>query len=426
MTSATSRTRAAVLAAALAFTAGGAAAELRNGLQPAAFSDSGAGEFEPLFLLNKVQKYGFGAEWTYRGEGAIPTRFRLSGLYATGTKKWYPSIFVEQPIIPGTDLFAWVRAGREAEPFAFDDHTITRNENIAAAYFLREDFMDYTEVRRAAAGLRLGPFWEQTLTAGIGTERHEPMDRVTLKAGFFGGAKSFPRNAVATAMEPTVVTLRYDWRTPGGWTPWDEERWDRRKNGVWVTWEGFWADPEIGGDVAVSRQLVEGRARWTPADVLELRFRGAIGWTPYGGMDGSAFAVYPGMKPPPEGELSGIRVPGAGRLPPQWTFHAGGIGTLRGHDDKEFVGDQLLLGNLEYAFHTSRDFAIVLFTDLGKAWYQDEEPYAGGGFFEKGSLAWDGGAGIEVGQGALRVQLAQDLRDMERTPRLTMRLQRPF
>jgi hypothetical protein len=393
-------------------------------LMPTRIDDAG-GNFVPIFEMSKVLKYGFGAQWDYQRDGYLSNHIIASALYSTGTKRWYPSLFVEQALLPKDRLHAFARASRLAEPFAFDDHILTRDENTIAAFAIREDFFDYTEVRRVAGGLRLGPIAEQTLTVEIVKERHKVMDRVTQKAGLFGGDKVFPRNAFSTEMEPTLIRARYDWFSPGGVSPWDTERWWSRRNGAWLTWTGWWADPSIAGNLDLSRQLVEGRLRLSPSRRIELRFRAAVGFTPYGSLYGRGFATYPGLEgieimPPDEPSY----LSGPARLPPQWTFHAGGIGTLRGHDEKEFVGDHVVLANLEYVVRTSRDFGIVLFTDLGRAWYDDLEGDVVVNDLD--DLAWDGGIGLEFNDRDLRVQIGQDLRDFERNPRFTLRLERAF
>ncbi|MBD3336495.1 MAG: hypothetical protein GF355_13365 [Candidatus Eisenbacteria bacterium] len=378
------------------------------------------GRFEPLFLLNRVQEYGFGGAWTLHHEDSFYPALGVRALYATGTETWYPDLFVEQPLVQGRVLHLWARYAKEAQWFGFDDHMVTQAENTLAALFLREDFPDYVEVRRIAGGLRLGPLEDQTLTLGIARERHRALRRTTQRAGLFGWDRDFSRNPAAVEMEPNVLTVRYDWRIPGGWTPWSEwSAWDdaslaNHKDGVWLTWEGRWAHPDLGGELDVSRHLVEARVQATPARYLEIRARAAVGWTPHGNRNGSAFAVYP------QDTAQAV----AGRLPVQWTFHAGGLGTLRGHDDKEFLGDQLLLANLEYGLRPEKNFMVFLFTDLGKAWYQDAEPFAGHGFFARGRLEWDGGIGVELGD--FRAQLGQNLRELDRDPRLTVRFERPF
>lgn len=69
-----------------------------------------------------------------------------------------------------------------------------------------------------------------------------------------------------------------------------------------------------------------------------------------------------------------------GTLPPMYWFDLGGISTLRGYDFKEFTGDRMVLGNLEYNLNTGKDnwfildgFDLILFADAGYTWFANEE-----------------------------------------------------
>ena len=69
-----------------------------------------------------------------------------------------------------------------------------------------------------------------------------------------------------------------------------------------------------------------------------------------------------------------------GDMPPMYWFDLGGISTLRGFRFKEFTGDRMVLGNIEYRLKTGRDswfilddFDIILFVDSGYAWFADKE-----------------------------------------------------
>lgn len=69
-----------------------------------------------------------------------------------------------------------------------------------------------------------------------------------------------------------------------------------------------------------------------------------------------------------------------GVLPPMYWFDLGGISTLRGYRFKEFTGDRMVLGNLEYRLKTSGsdwfildDFDLILFVDSGLAWFANGE-----------------------------------------------------
>jgi outer membrane protein insertion porin family len=59
-------------------------------------------------------------------------------------------------------------------------------------------------------------------------------------------------------------------------------------------------------------------------------------------------------------------------LPMQRRFHLGGIGSLRGYGYKEFSGNTMLLGNLEYRIGSKSPQLALLF-DVGNAWENGED-----------------------------------------------------
>lgn len=142
-----------------------------------------------------------------------------------------------------------------------------------------------------------------------------------------------------------------------------------------------------------------GEARLTPAQGIGYRF--AAGMTPRGAA-------------PSDGS----------RLPRQWQFEAGGIGSLRGTKDGHFQGDRLALATAEYVLHFSPEFQTALFLDSGKAWDQSND--RSGGIAGSGRLALDGGVGVRVGNDGLRIDVARDLRAERASARVTVRLSTPY
>jgi len=55
-------------------------------------------------------------------------------------------------------------------------------------------------------------------------------------------------------------------------------------------------------------------------------------------------------------------------LPSFAKYEIGGLGTIRGYEYKEFVGDVSLVFNVEYRFPVADNLQAVLFADLGYAW----------------------------------------------------------
>ena len=108
------------------------------------------------------------------------------------------------------------------------------------------------------------------------------------------------------------------------------------------------------------------------------------------------------------------------RLPTQWQFFAGGVGSLRGHDFHEFAGDRLLLGTLEYGLDFGSAARPVLFVDGGKAWNESQD--AGDGVAGSGKLALDGGVGFLFGSDGFRVDVARNLRAERAAAIVTVRM----
>lgn len=135
-------------------------------------------------------------------------------------------------------------------------------------------------------------------------------------------------------------------------------------------------------------------------------------------------------------EVLSIRVRGGtsgGLLPPMYLFDLGGLSTLRGYDFKQFTGDRMVLGNIEYRMNASKlqvfDFDIILFLDSGLAWFanEDNRRYANGWLPDANSLdkantidpqdtfdqlTWDdlktsAGIGLAASDNTFRVNLAR-------------------
>ncbi len=58
----------------------------------------------------------------------------------------------------------------------------------------------------------------------------------------------------------------------------------------------------------------------------------------------------------------------SGEVPFAEQYEVGGSRTLRGYEDDEFEGDEMLLGNLEFRVPIDKNFGVVFFYDIGNAW----------------------------------------------------------
>ncbi|TVQ01212.1 MAG: hypothetical protein EA359_14155 [Balneolaceae bacterium] len=128
-----------------------------------------------------------------------------------------------------------------------------------------------------------------------------------------------------------------------------------------------------------------------------------------------------------------------GNAPDFKDFYLGGIGTLRGSPFKFFKGNQMLASNIEVQFGRPsrragewiRDYNLHLLFFLDSGWVRDIEELAGSGNPFKGlnqfsfkDLQHD--AGVGIGSGVVRFELAWPLRTFDSTPVFWFRLNPTF
>lgn len=154
-------------------------------------------------------------------------------------------------------------------------------------------------------------------------------------------------------------------------------------------------------------------------------------------------------------ETLAIRVRGgtsSGLLPPVYLFDLGGISTLRGYKFKEFTGDRMVLGNIEYRMNASKlevfDFDIIMFLDTGLAWFanNDNRNYANGWLPDEDSissadnmdprdsfdqLTWNdlktnAGIGLATSDNTFRINFARRIDDRNSDFQITFRICKTF
>lgn len=289
--------------------------------------------------------------------------------------------------------------GAEAHDFTDteDGWIIPRDENTAAALFIKEDFQDYYR-RKGFSIFGSQSFGDDfKLTAGYRRD-----DLLTLENravwSLFGGKKKFRQNP--TIDEGRLVSYFAEF----GWDGRDHERSPRR--GWFMNVMAEVSRPSFESDFDYDRVIVDVR-RYIPIGYgknLDVRLRA--------------------------GSSSGV-------LPAQFFFDLGGISTLQGHRYKELTGNRMLLGSLEYRMNAGRsrlhdipilsEFNLILFVDSGMIWKVDE----GAGLarfenFDWNRLKTDIGVAITDNDGRVRLNFAK------RTDRgnddlvVTFRLNRAF
>lgn len=327
--------------------------------------------------------------------------------YGLASSDW--SGAVEARITPGNGPlvlgFRWTEENRD---FPLPRPAISGIENSLGAFFAREDTRDYyrREARTYSASWAFpllprerenGPRRDSPrysarsgLILAFHDERHRTLRRGTEKLGPFGGDRRLPENPAVVEGAWDLLQLRLSWspyRLPALWS-------QQLVPSLLV--EGLWAGGNLGDGRAFTRVWAEHRGTAALGRGQGLSYRLAAGTATQGEPEAGS------------------------RLPGQWQFQAGGVGTLRGHRFQEFRGDRLLLATVEYDIELGAQVRPVLFLDGGKAWNQNDDQ--SGGLGGSGPLALDGGLGFLVGADGLRIDVARNLR-AERVPaRVTIRL----
>jgi len=147
----------------------------------------------------------------------------------------------------------------------------------------------------------------------------------------------------------------------------------------------------LGGDYEYDRIILEGQGWWDVTRWHRLKVR----------------AIYGG---------------GRHALPPNKLFYAGGLGTLRGFPHKDMVGDELVLGNVEYEFtyweNPFGDAAVILLFDFGRATFD-------GDLWDVRELKSDVGVGLDFGE-SIRLDVAKRLDRDHGDIKISLRLSKPF
>ncbi|NIR46922.1 hypothetical protein GWO43_00370 [candidate division KSB1 bacterium] len=395
---------------------------------------------EAQFAFEKLEEYS-GFEWEDPVQFFWNPRYnRVEGLFLNQGVKFYPEA------IQNFELYGWLGGGfwndsnkqfrytagfRKdffdierlsigAEVFkkveSEDDWIVGEVENSLAAFFFREDYKDYY-------GTQGFKFFAEHLFKGIHTLRFE-VGRRTFDAfernidwSVFGGDfDTNPKRADSFIAEGDEIGLKFitafDWRDNPIFplTGWYAEAIFEK------TFEDFDTD---GLFVTVKRfQQTFGNQRFFVRTMLGTR-RGDIG-------------------------TSMIGTP-VDSLADQYSIDLGGIGSLRGFDDKEFSGNRMFMLNFNYFFGGDilqkipldevpgfsffwPTLSLGVFLDTGWAWITDPDDGLLDGFGELtfDNLETDIGLSFLVLEGVFRIDIAKRTDRSEDDFRVTFRLLENF
>jgi hypothetical protein len=341
--------------------------------------------------LNRVDGFGLLLSQTLDSRSWGPALRAYQG-YGFTSEEWSGAIEVAfgNPVVE-----VGARWADETTAWPLPRQAITADENLLAAFLSRVDFNDYLRRRGRAAFFRLRSE-DSGLALSYLDDEHRSRRRRIAQFGIFGGDRTFDPNPPVDEGQWRLIQLR------GYWSQGEEESiWGPDLDRALLV-DAQWSGGELGGE-----------ERWFTRLWAEHR-----GWVEISPAQSVGYRVLGGATP------QGWTATDGSRLPEQWQFQLGGVGSLRGHEFQEFRGDRVLLGTLEYGLDLETNVRPVLFVDGGMAWNESDQ--RSGGIAGSGPLAVDGGAGLLFGSDGLRIDAARDLR-AERAPvRVTMRLSQSF
>ncbi|MDZ7315412.1 MAG: BamA/TamA family outer membrane protein [candidate division KSB1 bacterium] len=300
-----------------------------------------------------------------------------------------------------------------------DRHLLCDWENAAAAFFIKEDFRDYYRREGFSAWVSQNFSSAMRLKAFYRRDDLTNIDKNTDWA-LFGKRKVFRDNPAALPLgylaangvdEPLAV------RTVGAELTLDTR--NSRKSptrGFYLQAFGERSGKDLGSPLEFERFILDLRQylplNWDEHILLHVRTGSASGY-----------------------------------LPPVYWYDLGGISTLRGYRFKEFTGDRMVSGTVEYHLRTGGRFFLgldlILFADAGKAWFADPEaPHVQQewpGVSEQKMLPWEGfdvlcwaqlksdvGIGLADPDGDFRIDFARRLDRQRADFIVTFRLCRTF
>lgn len=343
----------------------------------------------PTFSYDRVDGARFGGRVHYQ-KSAYSPRIALYAAYAIASETWQYRFELSQRLLRATDLELHAAMFRSTE--TEDEPWVGRHANTIRAIFAGSDYRDYFGSDGGEIGVTYKYRERGVLSAMYRNTDYRWMDAERGLWHLFRPDHCFRENF------STVPTELLE--------PWIS-RFEERTSALHL---GVAVEPRAGD---------EHRARFDAA----FRAQAEIA----GGALGGEFD-YDRWQFSAKGEWNGENIHritariwyGKGRrdLPPNKMFSLGGIGSLPGYSQKEFVGNEAVLASIEYRFdywpNQAFDGGIILFFDLGRATFADD-------FFDLSEFKSDIGVGLGLGEG-VQLDIAKGLDQTERDIRMSLRL----
>lgn len=306
----------------------------------------------------------------------------ILGGYAFTLKRWEYDFGISHRFLNGWSPYIDAHMFQVAE--SSDKWMLTEPENSIAAALLKEDFYDFYW-KRGFSG-EIGISYKKDFSAGVGYTgaKIENLERTASKA-LFGGKKVFRENWSTVLYDTTAL------EGVGGELNEVEFK-------VCYDTRDYEEDPESGIYTnLVYRQTLDSDSSDFEYEIMdgELKY-----YCPLATDQTLFFRLRGGYS---DDDLPLFR-----------RYFIGGIGSLRGYEYKEFQGNRYMLFNADYVWRFfDSSFGAGVFFDAGKAAFT-------GTAFEDEDLKTDIGIAFLLGD-EFRINLAQRLDDMDKSPVLSMR-----
>jgi len=351
-----------------------------------------------LFRYNRVQGLFLGLEVpkSISGKENIVSLHGFAG-YGIKEKKWRYQLGIDRYLFNQRDYRFELGIKFYDLADTRDEWLITPLENTLSSLFLHEDFQDF--YRRKGFETHMSQNWTIFVKGSLiyRSDDYESLQKKTEWA-IFGGNKKFRDNPFIDEgkMNSLIGELYFDTRN-------DHEF---PSSGLYGKLSMEMSNSKINSDFLFNQYLLEYRQYF----------------------------------PISRGERIDVRLKlgsSEKNLPLQKLFELGGLSSLRGFEYKEFTGDRLILTNIEYHLSPSKfsrnifffdDLRLVLFTDIGTAWFSDDNSkwYKGFDHLKWNNLKNDIGFAITDWKGHFRINFAKRT-DTGKDPLvITFRIAKPF
>ena len=314
--------------------------------------------FSGLLDYNRVDGLFLGLRMSDTRNVFPMPRFKLEGGYAYKRKRWLYSFEVEQPLLAPFKLSVGGSIYDKTE--SYDRELISDFENLFVASFLKQDYMDYFDLRGVTGFVTLRPFKSHTLRLTYSEDEYRPLETRAHSALFFRKDRDFrpnPRNSIQICTDPLTgrqicpkidihaLTLFYELDTR-------REPVETPTKGTWLRFSTEWSRTGWGSDYTYERYAADLRRYFMISPDQQISFRLKAGL-----LDISSHC--------PTCAISECRPEPQYFFPKQ--FAVGGIGTLPGYGYKQFQGTHMVLANFEYVYSLGDQTGIVFFSDAGDA-----------------------------------------------------------